>query len=71
MKILRNKRRQRRLNSAGMELVGALSIASQMALFCPPGFDELVRRELTGDAWRSVKRRWAIRRGRASYRAKR
>ncbi len=33
-----------------MELAGALSIASQMALLCPPGFDELVRRELTGDA---------------------
>jgi hypothetical protein len=33
-----------------MELAGALSIASQMALLAPPGFDELVRRELTGDA---------------------
>jgi len=35
-----------------MELAGALSIASQMALLCPPGFDELVRRELAGDAGR-------------------
>jgi hypothetical protein len=44
-----------------MELAGALSIASQMALLCPPGFDEWVRRELTGDAgtdgMRSGKRR--------------
>jgi hypothetical protein len=36
-----------------MELAGALSIASQMALLCPPGFDELVRRELAGDAGRA------------------
>lgn len=33
-----------------MELAGALSIASQMALLCPPGFDEWVRHELGGDA---------------------
>lgn len=33
-----------------MELAGALSIASQMALLCPPGFDEWVRHELVGDA---------------------
>lgn len=33
-----------------MELAGALSIASQMALLCPPGFDEWVRQELAGDA---------------------
>lgn len=32
-----------------MELAGALSIASQMALLCPPGFDEWVRQELAGD----------------------
>lgn len=32
-----------------MELAGALSIASQMALLCPPGFDEWVRQELVGD----------------------
>jgi len=34
----------------GSELAGALAIASQMALLCPPGFDEWVRRELAGDA---------------------
>ncbi len=33
-----------------MELAGALSIASQMALLCPPSFDEWVRHELGGDA---------------------
>lgn len=33
----------------GMELAGAVSIASQMALLCPPGFDEVVRRELSGE----------------------
>jgi hypothetical protein len=38
------------LGGTGMELAGALSIASQMALLAPPGFDELVRRELTGEA---------------------
>lgn len=32
-----------------MEIVGAMSVASQMALLCPPGFDEWVRRELIGD----------------------
>jgi hypothetical protein len=44
--------RRKSPGSAGMELAGALSIASQMALLCPPGFDELVRRELAGDAGR-------------------
>lgn len=33
----------------GSELAGALAAASQMALLCPPGFDEWVRRELAGD----------------------
>jgi hypothetical protein len=33
-----------------MEIAGAMSVASQMALLCPPGFDEWVRRELAGDA---------------------
>lgn len=32
-----------------MEIAGAMSVASQMALMCPPGFDEWVRRELVGD----------------------
>jgi hypothetical protein len=29
-----------------MGLAGAMSIASQMALLCPPSFDEWVRQEL-------------------------
>lgn len=36
-----------------MELTGALSVASQMALLCPPGFDEWVRQELAGDNTRA------------------
>jgi hypothetical protein len=36
-----------------MELAGALSIASQMALLCPPGFDAWVRHELGGDSARN------------------
>jgi len=32
-----------------MEIAGAMSVASQMALMCPPGFDEWVRRELVAD----------------------
>ena len=50
MKFLRKTRRRPRLGNAGMELAGALSVASQMALLCPPGFDELVRRELASDS---------------------
>jgi hypothetical protein len=50
MKLPRSKKKRAAFSTAGMELAGALSIASQMALFCPPGFDELVRRELMGDA---------------------
>lgn len=50
MRFLRKTTRRPRLGSTGMELAGALSVASQMALLCPPGFDELVRRELAGDA---------------------
>lgn len=46
MKISRRKRRRHRYRGAGMEVAAALSIASQMALLCPPGFDEWVRREL-------------------------
>jgi hypothetical protein len=49
MKLLRSKKR-RPLNSAGVELADALSIASQMALLYPPGCDEWIRRELAGDA---------------------
>ncbi len=49
MKISRSKTKRHRYRGAGMELAGALSIASQMALLCPPGFDEWVRQELVGD----------------------
>jgi hypothetical protein len=48
MKISRKKKRHR-YRSAGIELVGALSIASQMALLCPPGVDAWVRQELGGE----------------------
>jgi hypothetical protein len=46
MKIPRRKKERHRYRSAGIELVGALSIASQMALLCPPGVDAWVRQEL-------------------------
>lgn len=49
MRFLPKTTRRPRLGYTGMELAGALSVASQMALLCPPGFDELVRRELAGD----------------------
>jgi hypothetical protein len=39
-------KRRRQLTSAGMGLAGAMSVASQMALLCPPSFDEWVRQEL-------------------------
>lgn len=50
MRLFGSQTKRPRLGGAGMELAGALSIASQMALLAPPGFDELVRRELTGEA---------------------
>jgi hypothetical protein len=50
MKLLRSRKRHPAYRAAGIELAGALSIASQMALLCPPGFDEWVRHELVGDA---------------------
>jgi hypothetical protein len=49
MKLLRSRKRRPAYRGAGIELAGALSIASQMALLCPPGFDEWVRQELVGD----------------------
>jgi hypothetical protein len=50
MKISRSKKKKRhRYRSAGVEIVGALSIASQMALLCPPGVDAWVRQELRGE----------------------
>jgi hypothetical protein len=54
MKISRRKKKRHRYRSAGIELVGALSIASQMALLCPPGVDAWVRQELSGDRDRSM-----------------
>jgi len=53
MKTSRRKKRRHRYRSAGMELAGALSIASQMALLCPPSFDQWVRQELAGDGARN------------------
>jgi hypothetical protein len=50
MKLLHSRKRRPAYRAAGIELAGALSIASQMALLCPPGFDEWVRHELVGDA---------------------
>lgn len=50
MKISRRKKKRQRYRSAGIELVGALSIASQMALLCPPGVDAWVRQELGGES---------------------
>lgn len=50
MRLFGSQIKRPRLGGTGMELAGALSIASQMALLAPPGFDELVRRELTGEA---------------------
>jgi hypothetical protein len=50
MKLLRFRKRRSAYRAAGIELAGALSIASQMAMLCPPGFDEWVRHELVGDA---------------------
>lgn len=49
MKIPQRKKKRHRYRSAGIELVGALSIASQMALLCPPGVDAWVRQELGGE----------------------
>lgn len=39
-----------------MELAGALSVASQMALLYPPGFDQWAYRELGGGAARTDRR---------------
>ena len=38
----------RRRRRAGVEVLMAVSTASQMALLYPPGIDELMRRELEG-----------------------
>ncbi len=48
MNFPRAAKRRSAYRVGGMEIAGALSIASQMAMLCPPGFDDWVRRELTG-----------------------
>jgi hypothetical protein len=50
MKLLLARKRRPVLRTAGSDLAQAVCIASQMALLCPPGFDEWVRHELVGDA---------------------
>lgn len=42
--------RPTRRRGIGEQAVQALAISSQMALLYPPGIDEWMRRELTGDA---------------------
>jgi hypothetical protein len=49
MKIFRQKTERRRLSGAGMEMAGALMVASQVAYLSPPGFDEWVRLQMAGD----------------------
>jgi hypothetical protein len=49
MKIPRRNPRRTSYGVFGSELAGAFAVAAQMALLCPPGFDEWVRRELAGD----------------------
>jgi len=48
MNFPRAAKRRAAYRTGGMEIAGALSIASQMAMLCPPGFDDWVRRELAG-----------------------
>lgn len=59
MKLIGNKKKRGRALGAGIEISGALSAASQMALLYPPGCDEWIRRELAGErgALRSLPRR--------------
>jgi len=60
----KHSKARRRGYSMGMELAGALSVASQMALLCPPGFDEVVRRELAAEDGRASDPGQRARRGR-------
>jgi hypothetical protein len=53
MNPFQSRKRPRRFASPGLELATALSVASQMALLCPPGFDEWVRQELLEDGRRA------------------
>ena len=49
MKLIGNRKKRGRALGAGMEISGALSAASQMALLYPPGCDEWIRREFAGE----------------------
>jgi hypothetical protein len=49
MKWIRSNKPRPRGGATAMELMGALSVASQMALLYPPGCDEWIRREMAGD----------------------
>jgi hypothetical protein len=47
-KLRGNGSRAKGARRAGVEVLMAVSTASQMALLYPPGIDELMRRELEG-----------------------
>jgi hypothetical protein len=47
-RFMANGSRAKRTRRAGVEVLMAVSTASQMALLYPPGIDELMRRELEG-----------------------
>jgi hypothetical protein len=49
MRIIRRKTERRRLSGTGMEMAGALMVASQVAYLSPPGFDEWVRLQMAGE----------------------
>ena len=49
MRIFHRKTERRRLSGTGMEMAGALMVASQVAYLSPPGFDEWVRLQMAGD----------------------
>jgi hypothetical protein len=50
MRTLRRKTERRRLSGTGMEMAGALMVASQVGYLSPPGFDEWVRLQMVGDS---------------------
>jgi hypothetical protein len=56
MRIIRQKTERRRLSGTGMEMAGALMVASQVAYLSPPGFDEWVRLQMIGGAPDAVRR---------------
>jgi hypothetical protein len=49
MKTIGSLRRPSRRRRVGEQAVQALAITSQMALLYPPGVDEWMRRELSGE----------------------